>query len=175
MTGASAPYVLFMGFPSRDAAGLAAWTAFRELVGVGAGLGVVAEPTRSRVARSLHTVGHQVGIWRLLAPNNREIGRSAFLFGTFAAARANVSQLKEQTAEMIATTFHGPIAGSHGWFVGIGGRLVFTCARWYETASLSLEAAEKAVAALRDAVVTDHPRRVVGARAELPSAELASW
>ena len=175
MTGASAPYVLFMGFPSRDAAGLAAWTAFRELVGVGAGLGVVAEPTRSRVARSPHTVGHQVGIWRLLAPNNREIGRSAFLFGTFAAARTNVSQLKEQTAEMIATPFHGPTSGSHGWFVSVSGRLVFTCARWYETASLSLEAAAGAIAAFRHAHITEHPRRPASRQAGESSASELSW
>jgi hypothetical protein len=88
--------------------------------------------------------------WRLIAANNREIGRGAQLFTSCDQARAAVHRLQQEYAFELQT-FHGPRAGTHGWSAAVGGRLVITCARWYETETISREAAGTALTILRDA------------------------
>ena len=150
------PFVLFMGFPSKEDPALVAWLALRERVAdaAGASPGPDFAPTRDAQVDD-----RWLGIWRLLAPNNREIARSAFIYGSFTSARGNVLLLKETAPEMLAASFHGPTGGTHGWYVTVGSELAFTCARWYETAQLSLEAAAGAIRALGGAFVAEAPHQ----------------
>ncbi len=144
-------YVLFMAFPADDARGLTGWTQFRGYVDQAAG-------ARPPAARSVSTTDRQAGIWRLLASNHRELARSAFLYGSFAAARSSVLQIRDDLDDVVVTTFRGPVSGSHGWYASVDDRVLFTCARWYETSSLSLEASAGAIAALHSADVAEQPK-----------------
>lgn len=172
------PYVLFMGFPSKHDPALLAWLGLRERVAVEAGalqMPEFAAPSAPSAQGAPRAPGADdwIGIWRLLAPNNREIGRSAFIYGSFEVAQANVTFLKHSAAELTPISFHGPTGGMHGWYVALKGRLVFTCARWYETGQLSLEAAAGAIQAMSGAFVSQGPHQFSGRRRTRPS-ELSS-
>ena len=161
------PYVLFMGFPSSHDPALLAWRGLRERVAVEA----VAPQIPEFAAPSAPDAADEwIGIWRLLAPNNREIGRSAFIYGSFEVAQANVTFLKVSAAELMPVSFHGPTGGMHGWYVTLEGRLAFTCSRWYETGQLSLEAAAGAIQAMSGAFVSQGPHQFSGRRGTRPSA-----
>lgn len=170
------PYVLFMGFPSPHDPALLAWLGLRERVAVEAGAPQMPEfaapsaPAAPNSARPPDAADEWIGIWRLLAPNNREIGRSAFIYGSFEVAQANVTFLKHSAAELTPVSFHGPTGGMHGWYVTLEGRLVFTCSRWYETGQLSLEAAAGAIQAMSAAFVSHGPHQFSGRRRTRPSA-----
>ena len=173
MTTTARATVLFMAFPSAESAGLEAWRAFRDLISRGmAAKNESLEPVRPAMPR-----GGEIGIWRLLASNNREVGRSANLYGSFEAARAVVVSLQEQSDGFEVVTFHGPSSGMHGWLVSHAGIPVLTCARWYETASISLEVSGVALAALRRATVTETPWQAAAAVREARRARpaVARW
>jgi hypothetical protein len=154
----SFPHVLFLAFASRSDPMQKAWTRFRDMFANDDPRDVanvsmsVSEPAKA-------TANGYSGIWRLLAPNNREVGRSAFLYRSFASSRAHVVELQANVDAMAVTTFDGPRAGTHGWFVSIDDVAVMTCGRWYETVGTSVEAVTRALDTLRFAVVTDAPRR----------------
>jgi predicted phage tail protein len=97
-------------------------------------------------------------VWRLLASNNRELGRSAQTYNSFDAARAHVLQLQEQADALVVTAVPGTSAGTHGWLATIDDTAVMTTGRWYGATSSSLEAAAGTIAALRAAFVTICPR-----------------
>ena len=106
--------------------------------------------------------GHS-GIWRLLASNSRELGRSSSVYGSFTGARAHVLELKDQCDAMVATVVTGPSAGTHGWVVAIGERIVMTAGRWYGAASASREAAAGTIEAFRVALVAEDARHATEA------------
>lgn len=101
----------------------------------------------------------QVGIWRLLAPNNRELARSAAAYTTFAAARAHVLEIQCSTAELhpviVMDAEHG-----YGWCAESDGVVVMTCARWQPTAAMAISAATTAGLALASAEVAGRPLRM---------------
>jgi hypothetical protein len=101
------------------------------------------------------------GIWRLLASNSRELGRSSSVYPTFGLARAHVIDLQAGVDRMVATTVTGPTSGTHGWVVTVDDVAVMTSGRWYGTTSTTRDACAGALAALRTALVTDDPRRLV--------------
>jgi len=113
------------------------------------------------VADSGHS-GHS-GIWRLLASNSRELGRSSSVYATFAGARAHVLELRDQCDAMVATVVTGPSAGTHGWVVTVGERIVMTAGRWYGAASASREAAAGTIEAFRIALVAEDARHATEA------------
>jgi hypothetical protein len=138
-----------------------------EVARIGATDRVVDVRDRSRglatvaMADSGHS-GHS-GIWRLLASNSRELGRSSSVYGSFTGARAHVLELKDQCDAMVATVVTGPSAGTHGWVVTIGERIVMTAGRWYGAASASREAAAGTIEAFRVAVVAEDARHATEA------------
>ena len=165
MSGSS---VLFMAFPARDAPGLVAWTRFRELINRGLS---ASDPT---LDEALHTVTDSpVGIWRMLASNNREVARSATAYPSFESARHAVLELQAAGSPFEIVTFHGPSSGTHGWVALVEGRAVLTCARWYETASISLEVSASAVAAFRTAYVSESPWQTAATARAAREARLA--
>lgn len=95
-----------------------------------------------------------VCVWRLLASNNRELGRSAVLYRTFLDARAAVFESRLSASEFDIKSVHGPNAGTHGWFaLGPDGSPLITCGRWYGAHAASLEAAHHSIEAFQSATV----------------------
>jgi hypothetical protein len=157
------PTILFSAFQSGADPQRQSWARFREQVNTRSNAALTAispqlgerSPVQARVASS---GDDESGIWRLLAPNNRELGRSSFLYGTFSAARNHVLQLRG--AESLATsTVAGPLAQSFGWFISLRGVPVMTCTKWLGSAAASNEAAHAALAAFMAAVVGEAPLR----------------
>jgi len=165
MSGSS---VLFMAFPARDAPGLVAWTRFRELISSGMS---ASDPTLDDRASTVNT--SPLGIWRMLASNNREVARSAIAYPTFDRARRAVLELQQVEEPFEIRTFHGPSSGTHGWAALSGGHVVLTCARWYETSSISLEVSASSIAAFRTATVTESPWQTAATAREARVARVA--
>jgi hypothetical protein len=102
-----------------------------------------------------------VCVWRLLASNNRELGRSAALYPSFEAARAAVFEARlMQNVEI--RSVHGPNAGTHGWFVQKpDAPPLMTCGRWYGAHAASVDAAQHSIEAFRRAAVLDEGHRLL--------------
>ena len=165
MSGSS---VLFMAFPARDAPGLVAWMRFRELISSGIS---ASDPTLDDRGTTVST--RPLGIWRMLASNNREVARSAVAYPSFESARRAVLELQHVDVPFEIRTFHGPSSGTHGWAALSNGQVVFTCARWYETSSISLEVSASSVAAFRSATVTESPWQTAATAREAREARMA--
>ena len=129
------PRVVFWSFASASDPMRESWNRFRDSV-----------VTTATAPKTVFT--DPAGIWRLLAVNNRELGRSAHLYPTAAAARAHVLRLRERLDDLEITPVSGPKPGSRGWYMTLDNRIVLTCGRWYGAAASSSEAA----AACRDAL-----------------------
>jgi len=113
-------------------------------------------PPATRIRPNLATV--QAGVWRLLAPNKRELARSASVYSSFRVAHEHVLRLQELTAELVATSVVGPARGTHGFYLTLGGQIVMTNGRWYGAASASTEAAAAAIIALGAAAIATDVR-----------------
>ncbi len=129
------PRVVFWSFASPNDPMRDSWNRFRD--------SVVTTATAPK-----QPPADQAGIWRLLAINNRELGRSAHLYPSAAAARAHLTRLRERLDDLQVTPVSGPRPGSRGWYMTLDNRIVVTCGRWYGAAASSAEAA----AACRDAL-----------------------
>ncbi|TFD72652.1 hypothetical protein [Cryobacterium gelidum] len=114
--------------------------------------------------------GHapQAGIWRLLAPNGREIGRSSSVYGAFTVAQTHVLDLQTRVDRMVATTVTGPSAGTHGWVMSVDDISVMTSGRWYGTTSTTKDACAGAREAFRNALVMADARRLMPSGARRP-------
>jgi len=124
-------------------------------------------PGRSAVATD-GSWATQSGIWRLLASNSRELGRSSSVYSSFALARSHVLALQLGVDRMAVTIVTGPASGTHGWVATLDDVAVMTSGRWYGTTSASREACAGALAALRGAVVTVDARRLAAPGARRP-------
>jgi hypothetical protein len=158
------PHILFLAFSSIADPMLESWSRFRNLVDRETQHSVRPDAHQERLDSDLGKVQTAVrfsGIWRLLASNNREVGRSAFLYGSFASAQSHVRELQARTDELAVTTYKGPNAGTHGWFASINDVPMITCGRWYETDTTSTEAGIGSILALRSALIAERPRQIV--------------
>lgn len=131
---------------------LVAWARFRGLLS-----GPEREPARA--PHPVLPVYSESILWRLLATNNRELGRSFLLYRRYETARAHVEQLQSDADALSIELVRGPHNGSRGWAILSGGVPVITCSRWYSSISAGSLAAAGALAAFRTAVVTDNPDR----------------
>lgn len=98
-------------------------------------------------------------MWRLLATNNRELGRSFVLYGSFDAAHAHVTRLQHASAELEVAIITGPLNASRGWVILHEGSPVMTCGRWYSSASTGIAAGAGALAAIPRAAISDDADR----------------
>jgi hypothetical protein len=132
-----------------DAPMLLAWARFRStltgLPGTGSG------------ARRVAIANQESGLWRLLATNNRELGRSFLLYHRFDAARTHVAELQAQHDTLAIEHVPGPIKGSRGWVILAVGAPVMTCSRWYSSLSAGSEAASRAMDAFASASLAASP------------------
>ncbi|TFC80907.1 hypothetical protein E3T26_06665 [Cryobacterium sp. TMT1-21] len=160
----ASPIFVFSAFRSFSDPRLQGWVALREHLRAGAELADAREATmqprlpRAAGAAASAALAGESGIWRLLAPNNRELGRSSSVYGSFTAARTHVLALQAVVEDMVVTCVTGPSSGTHGWFVTVGDVPVMTSGRWYGAASSSREACNGALGAFPAAIVTEDPR-----------------
>ncbi|CAD5998187.1 hypothetical protein [Agreia sp. COWG] len=104
----------------------------------------------------------RVSVWRLIASNNRELGRSSRLYGSFEQARDDAIAVRGSAERLRIDSVHGPTAGTHGWFASFDEQLpVMTCGRWYGALGSSVEAAHQSIEALTCAVVNDSGHRLL--------------
>ena len=144
--------VRFTEFVTSDDPMLLAWARFRGTLAAG--------PTRALpTARPPQPQTPNSGLWRLLATNNRELGRSFLLYHRFDAARAHVMHLQSDPDSLTIEHVPGPTNGSRGWLIVAAGAPVMTCSRWYSSLSTGAVAAAGALEAFRTAVLTDSPDR----------------
>lgn len=88
------------------------------------------------------------GVWRLLATNNRELGRCARIFVSPRAAFDAAVTEQARAEEMTVAAVRGPQSTMHGWVIRRGDRPVLIAARWYESASEAAAAGRAASLAL---------------------------
>lgn len=138
--------VAFTEFRSPDDPMLRAWVRFRSTL--------ASQPTDVRPAP---IVTRRSGLWRLLATNNREIGRSFLLYPRFEVARAHVEQLQRDPDALTIEYIPGLSSGVRGWVILAAGTPVMTCSRWYDSMSTGTSAAAGALVALRTAALADAP------------------
>ena len=105
-----------------------------------------------------------IGVWRLLASNNREICRSARIFRTFDEARDDAEYLRKNADQLSTVRVIGPHPGMQGWYLRLDGMLVVTCSRWYEVSSSSADAATDVIPRLKLAELAPSLRRAAVAR-----------
>lgn len=165
--GAGRPRITFTMFRSSDDPALRSWLRFRAPLSGGAGmddgLGRRSDPTRVGEADAMRATNRQgvgtPGFWRLLASNNRELGRSFLLYRSFDHARSHVQLLQEGADGLDVVYVTGPHSGARGWVVTHEGASILTCSRWYESVSARASAAAGALAALPNAHVAEVPDR----------------
>ena len=139
--------VTFMEFLAPDDPMLLAWTRFRSSL---AGL-----PRPVPEVRPAQPVSAESSLWRLLAANNRELGRSFMLYRHFEVARAHVEKLQARPDLLTVEHVRGPNTGSCGWVIMAGDTPVMTCSRWYSSLSAGAVAADRALSAFRTAFLTE--------------------
>lgn len=149
--GGVAARVRFTEFLAADDPMLLAWARFRGTLAGPSGVDTHAHPVKAAHPQS--------GLWRLLATNNRELGRSFLLYRRYEAARAHVEQLQRDSGELAIELIHGPHNGSRGWIITAADAPVMTCSRWYSSSSAGAIAAAGALEAFRGALLTDAPDR----------------
>lgn len=149
------PTILFSSFQSGSDPLRLSWARFREQVNTRARAGSMASPRAGGAHRPAvaTAASDEAGIWRLLAPNNRELGRSSFLYSTFRGARDHVLQLRDDQGQLSAAIVRGPLAESFGWFIELQGTPAMTCTRWYSNAGAASVASRAALDALAIAIV----------------------
>lgn len=95
------------------------------------------------------------GVWRLLATNNRELGRCASLYGSPVEALRDAEATQAAAAELTVTVVRGTRPMTHGWVLRHGAEPVVTGSRWYESASEAKAAAAAARRALLTATIVN--------------------
>lgn len=154
------PTILFSSFPTENDPLRQSWARFRDQVQARthtAGVAMSPELVQRAAPRTAAVV--RSGLWRLLAPNNRELGRSSFLYTTFVDARAHVLKLRDELDRLVPATVVGILAEEHGWVVSLAGHVVMTCTHWYPSTAAAREAALAAIASLGNATVSEAPLR----------------
>lgn len=145
--------VVFDTFRSTDDPMLASWLSFRaRILPAETGQGVVAPRASGPVAR-----GGMYGVWRLLATNNRELGRGTWLYPAPDDAWADAEVLSARAGELSPTTVRGDVPTRHAWALRLGGLPVLISSRWYESPGEAAAAAR----ATRDHLGRAHIARVV--------------
>jgi hypothetical protein len=109
---------------------------------------------RTKAARAL---AEPAVVWRLLAPNNRELARSAHLYRTIVDAERHAVQLQNSSEDLEVSLVLGPRPGMRGWVASHRGVVVLTCGRWYGGAAANSESAAAAVQLVASAAIARSP------------------
>ncbi|TXN31063.1 hypothetical protein [Lacisediminihabitans profunda] len=150
----SGPRIIFTRFLSGESPRLAPWREHHRRV-----------LSQTAVA-SQSTERGSVVVWRLVSSNNRELARSAEIFGQFhdavASARSAASSAEITTVCLVSDER----GGSYGWYLADADRPVAICARWYDAERERRHAVELAIKGLALATVGEGARELMdsGAR-----------
>lgn len=156
--------VLLRTFPSIEDPMVQKWIRFRNAILGDAPVALVTPPgsksfkATSSAARSSR-LSDGVLYWRLVASNNRELGRSAFLYQSVEHARRHVERIMSASAELTIDAVADRPALRRGWVLSLDAAPVMTSARWYSSSSTSVSSAMSALAALQGARVLVGPAR----------------
>lgn len=162
--------ILFRSFSSIEEPMVQKWIRFRN--------GIVADaPVSLQAARAARPAvpgepathgpaesGGGVLYWRLVASNNRELGRSAFLYQSVEQARRHVARIVAAVDEIRIEAVADRPSARRGWVLSLDAHPVLTSARWYSSSSTSAASAASALAALRGARVLISPLTHPGSR-----------
>jgi len=147
----TAASIVFSSFTSAADPMPRAWSRFRD--------GLTA-PSDRPLDRLADPQNGPVCVWRLLASNNRELGRSAVIYHSFDDARDAVLGARLARHDIEIRSVHGPNAGTHGWFAHeVDGPPLMTCGRWYGAHAASVDAAQHSVDAFFNATVLGEAHR----------------
>jgi hypothetical protein len=168
--------IVFTSFAARTDPMLAAWSRFQaELDGADAraqrsgntpasfataAAGMSQPDARAHAdarAKDARALAEPAVVWRLLAPNNRELARSAHLYRTIADAERHAVQLQNTADELDVSLVLGPRPGMRGWVAAHRGIVVLTCGRWYGGAAANSESAAAAVLLIATAAIARSP------------------
>jgi len=158
----SRPTVLFASFRSEDDPLRRSWTDFRDQLGaLAAPIGRLRQEKTLIKRRSGNATipAEGSGIWRLLAPNNRELARSSYIYSSFTLARDHVVRLHGDASELAVSVVRGPVPGSYGWFLSLNTTPVMMGPRWYERSNTCRSAAQGALLAFQSARIAEAPLR----------------
>src|SRR5918993_3162079 len=110
----AASRIAFSRFTSGDDPMLLAWGRFRKRLELPPHDDTAEVSVRH--ASTLHPPASMERIvWRLFASNNREIARSARVYGSFAAAKEHVAAIQSRIDELEVHVVRGPETGAYGW------------------------------------------------------------
>ncbi|SFH79038.1 hypothetical protein SAMN05216274_11534 [Cryobacterium levicorallinum] len=169
-------HVVFSAFSTLADPRLQGWATLRGQINAGSpSMTPISRPVAARTLPDVAAV--QAGLWRLLAPNNRELGRSASVYSSLGSARAHVLRLQGLVAEMRAASVIGPASGTYGFCIFLDETVVMTNGRWFAAAAASLEAAAATIEALGGAmVIADAPvPQNSGAHEQPEATKILSW
>ncbi|MWB98605.1 hypothetical protein [Agromyces seonyuensis] len=113
----------------------------------------VQRPGRGARSREADDADPLPTVWRLLAPNNRELARSVDCAPTPGAARAALADVRARVGELELAVVVGLRGDRNGWLLVLDSAPMLCCSRWYGAGSSNLDAATAARAALEVAVV----------------------
>lgn len=132
--------IVFDTFRSPTDPRLAAWLSFRARV-----LPTAASPAllAQRPVDGAPKEG-VFGVWRLLATNNRELGRGSSLHASPDAAWVDAETMSSRSDELTPSIVRGTLSMRHGWALRLAGEPVLICSRWYESPGESAAAARAA-------------------------------
>jgi len=144
--------IVFTTFDSAGDRRLVGWGAFRRALVSSRQIG---EPTCELESPDPGGEGDGAGatVWRLLAPNNRELGRSWAVYRSRAEAVRHLEVLRGEAHELAVIGLRGAHSSQYGWVATAAGRAVMTTGRWFGASSTGYHSAATALTAIRDAVV----------------------
>lgn len=145
------PSFMFSAFPSVNDGRFVGWAAFRDALAVG--LPVPGTPDERVGPPARHIEFSRMGIWRLLASNNRELARSWSAYPSFGAAHDHVERLQRDVGSLKICAVRGESPSQYGWLATSNGVAVITSGRWFGASSTALHSAVTSLAAFETAVV----------------------
>jgi hypothetical protein len=170
------PYVIFLAFASTSDRRFAGWAAFRQAIGAGRPLDEARFPPGARRPSDPGVAQlSSVGIWRLIASNNRELARSWVAYADFDAARAHVGHLQSNVDALEISVVRGDSASQYGWLASLHGVPVLMSGRWFGASSSSLQSAIATLADLGRATLAETPTSIGDAPTRAGRAPVVTW
>ena len=170
------PSLVFLAFPSTRDQKFRGWASFRDSIGQAKPVGgaVLAAAARRPAEHGIVELS-SVGIWRLLASNNRELARSWNAYPSFEAARDDVARLHRVVGSLEVSVVRGESASQYGWLATLDGEPVISSGRWFGASSTSLQSAVTTLADFALAVVSESRPRTTERKARALSSTGPSW
>lgn len=142
--------IVFTTFDSTRDRRLLGWSEFRQALFTARQIG---NEARALLPPAPHPDCPGATVWRLLAPNNRELGRSWAVYASRDEAVRHIDLLRVQAKGLAVIGLRGSHSSQYGWIAATSGRAVLTTGRWFGAPSTGYQSASAALAALPGAVL----------------------